>query len=448
MIGAAVQRPLLRRVLVTNLLLALLLYVALVAAALFTLTHAAERAARADIAAELRVLARHAEELKVIAFADEIEYRTQLEPDDTPAQGLYLLLRRDGSKFVGNLERWPDASPVTAGRLRFDGARAGVPAGRIVAQATLLEGDFLLLVGRRLEPVDAMLRDFLPAALLGLAGFAALASLLTVRTARQFRRRIAATNAVFDGLRRGDMRQRVSVDIIASGDELAQLGSNINRALAEMERLMKGLDAFSQTAAHELNRELSHLRDEARAGDVPRFVQASERLIELLRQILTLARIEASPGFELRALDASALVTAAADVYRDAAQLDGVELVVDTAGAVGAAIHGVEELLRSALMNLIENALKHAPPGSTVQVVVRAEEHAVAIAVRDQGPGAASEDLTELIAAGSNGPVTGHGFGLRLVQAVAIRHGARILLQNTRPGFEVTMRFSRSSAAT
>ncbi|MCW5621844.1 MAG: HAMP domain-containing histidine kinase [Burkholderiales bacterium] len=443
----AAQRPLLRRVLMANLLLALLLYAALVAAALLTLTQAAERAARTDIAAELRVLARHAEALKVVAFADEIEYRTQLEADDALAQSLYLLLRRDGSKLVGNLERWPDGSPAAAGRLRFDAAQAGVPAGRAVAEAALLEGDFLLLVGRRLEPVDAMLREFLPAALLGLAGFVALASMLTLRTARQFRQRIAATNAVFDGLRRGDLKQRVSPDIVEGGDELAQLATNVNRALAEMERLVKGLDAFSQTAAHELNRELSHLRDEARASGASRFVEATERLIELLRQILTLARIEAGPGFENRALDASALVAAAAEVYRDAAQLGGVDLVVDTSGAAGATIHGVEELLRSALMNLIENALKHSPPGAAVKVAVQAEAHAVTIAVRDQGPGAASDDLTQLIAAGSQGPAPGHGFGLRLVQAVAIRHGARILLQNTRPGFEVTMRFSRSGSA-
>lgn len=447
MSGLAAQRPLLRRVLVVNLLLALLLYAALVAAALLTLTHAAERAARADITAELRVLARHAEELKVIAFADEIEYRTQLEADDVPAQSLYLLLRRDGSKFVGNLEHWPDGLPAGVGRLRFDGAQAGLPAGRAVAEAMLLEGDFLLLVGRRLESVDAMLREFLPAALLGLAGFVALASMLTLRTARQFRRRIAATNAVFDGLRRGDLKQRVSPDIIEGGDELAQLAVNVNRALAEMERLVKGLDAFSQTAAHELNRELSHLRDEARASGASRFVEAAERLIELLRQILTLARIEASPGFENRALDASALVMAAAEVYRDAAQLGGVDLVVDTSGAAGATIHGVEELLRSAMMNLIENALKHSAQGSTVKVVARAEEHGVTISVRDQGPGASSEDLTQLITAGSRGPAAGHGFGLRLVQAVAIRHGARIQLQNTKPGFEVTMRFSRSGPA-
>lgn len=444
---AAARRPLLLRLLIVNLLLALLLYAALVAAALFTLTQTAERMARADIAAELRVLARRAEELKVVAFADAIDYRIEIEPGDAPTQSLYLLLHHDGAKVVGNLAYWPRGLPAVEGGLRFDGAQAGISAGRIVAEATRLDGGFLLLVGRRLELVDTMLRRFVPAAAVLLAGFLALAAVLTLSTAQQFRRRIAATNAVFEALRRGDLKQRVAPEITQDGDELAELAGNINEALAENERLVHGLDAFSQTAAHELNRELSHLRDEARAAGVPRLANASGRLIDLLQEILTLAKVEGGSGFENRVLDPVAFVAAAAELYRDAALPAGVELAVDAAGSEGARVHGVEEHLRGAVMNLIENALKHSPPESTVRVVVRAEAQAVTVSVRDQGPGAASEDLTELIVAGAQGPAAGHGFGLRFVQAVAIRHGARIQLRNTHPGFEVTLRFPRADTA-
>lgn len=443
----AVRRPLLRRVLVVNLLLALLLYAALAAVALFTLTQAAERAARADIAAELRVLARRAESLRVVAFADEIDYRTEIGPGDAPPQSLYLLLHHDGSRVAGNLKHWPEDLPVAEGRLRFDGAQAGSAAGRIVAEATRLDGGFLLLVGRRLELVDALVRRFLPAAAVLLAGFLALASVLTLSTARQFRRRIAATNAVFDAMRGGDLKRRISPEIAEGGDELADLATNINGALAENERLVKGLDAFSQTAAHELNRELSHLREEARAHGAPRFAGAVDRLIGLLGELLSLAKIEGRSGFENRPLEPVAFVTAAAELYRSAGLPAGVGLVVETAGATGIRVHGVEEQLRGAVMNLIENALKHSPPGSTVSVVVRAKEHDVTITVRDQGPGAPSEDLTELAAAGAKGSAAGHGFGLRMVQAVAIRHGARVQLRNTNPGFEVTMRFPRAGSA-
>jgi len=445
--GPAVRRPLLRRVLVANLLLALLLYAALIGAALFTLTRAAEQAAHADIAAELRVLARRAEDLRVVAFADEIDYRTEIEPGDAPTQSLYLLLHHDGSRVAGNLRHWPQDLPVATGRLRFDGAQGGVAPGGIVAEATRLDGGFLLLVGRRLELVDTLVRRLLPAAAVLLAGFLALASLLTLNTARQFRRRIVATNAVFDAMRSGDLKQRIPPQIARGGDEIAELATNINGALAENERLVKGLDAFSQAAAHELNRELSHLREEARASDAPRFVGAVDRLIGLLGELLSLAKVEGGSGFESRLLDPVAFVTAAAQLYRAAGLPNGVELVVDATGAADAKVHGVEEQLRGAVMNLIENALKHSPPGSTVSVAVRAEERDVTITVRDQGPGAPSENLTELAAA-ARGPAAGHGFGLRMVQAVAIRHGARIQLRNTHPGFEVTMRLARSGPVT
>lgn len=438
---APAARPLLHRVLAVNALLAVALAAVLFAVALFTMWDSAQGAARNDIAAELRALARRHADLRIVSFATEIEQRTHEQPDG--GQSVYLLLREDGSKVAGNLARWPTTQPMRAGRLRFDGTDAGVSAGRIVAEALVVDGHFPLLVGRRIASIDTLVHRLLPAAVLLLTSFLALTAWLTLRTDRLYRARIAATNAVFDGLRRGDLRQRVAHDIVAAGDELGTLAANINRALAEIERLVKGLDAFSQSAAHELNRELSRLRDEARASGSPRFANAAEQLIELLRQILALARIEASPGFASQPLDVVVVVGTAVDLYRDAAAIAEVTLECDASGARGATIRGVDELLRSALMNLIENALKHAPAGSRIDVAADADAHTVTIEVADQGPGAPSEDVSELIASGSAGPVQGYGFGLRLVQAVALRHGATLRLRNTHPGLSVALRFPR-----
>lgn len=439
--AGAAARPLLRRVLAVNVLLALALSVALFAVALFTLTNSAETAARTDIAAELRALARRYPELRIVSFAAEIEHRSQEQPGDGGDQSVYLLLRADGTKVAGNLARWPGAQPVRAERFRFDGADVGVSAGRIVAEALVVDGHFPLLVGRRIPSIDTLVRRLLPAAMLLLTCFVALTTWLTLRTDRHYRARITATNAVFDGLQRGDFRQRVAPNIIAAGDELGSLAANINHALAEIERLVKGLDAFSQSAAHELNRELSRLRDEARASGSVRFAEASERLIALLSQILALARIESSPGFASQPIDVADVVTAAVGIYRDAAAIEGISLDVNVSRARGSKIRGVDELVRGALMNLVENALKHAPSGSRIAIEALADAHAVTISVSDQGPGVASEDLSELIARGSSGAAAGHGFGLRLVQAVAVRHGATVHLRNTHPGLTVTLRF-------
>lgn len=441
---AAARRPLLRRMLAVNVLLAISLAAVLFALALWALSDSAQRAARTDIAAELRALARRYAELRIVSFAAEIEHRTHEQAGDGDDQSVYLLLRSDGSKVAGNLARWPAAQPIRAGQFQFDGGDAGLNPGRIVAEALVVDGHFPLLVGRRIASVDTLVRRLLPAALLLLSTFVGLTAWLTLRTDRHYRARIAATNAVFDRLQRGDVRQRVAEDIVAAGDELASLGANINRALAEIERLVKGLDAFSQSAAHELNRELSRLRDEARASGSPHFAAATEQLIELLSQVLALARIEASPGFASQPIEVTAVVGAALEVYLDAAAMADVALESDFAGAHGATLRGVEELLRSALMNLVENALKHAPGGSRVRVAAHADANTITIEVADQGPGTDSEDLSELIARGSTGPVHGHGFGLRLVQAVALRHGATVRLRNTHPGLSVSLRFPRA----
>jgi len=437
-------RPLLRGVLLVNTLLAMALATLLFVAALITLSGSAERVARADIAAELRALARRYPELRIVSFAAEVEHRTREQADGDGDNSVYLLLRADGSVVAGNLARWPDGHDARAGQFRFDGAEAGVRSGRIIAEALMVDGHFPLLVGRRLASVDTLVRRLLPAGVLLLAAFVGLSAWLTMRTDRHYRGRIAAANAVFDGLRRGDLRQRIGADIAASGDELGELAANINLALAEIERLIKGLDAVSQSAAHELNRELSRLRDQARESGATGFVGATEQLIELLRQILALARIEASPRFANQPIDVASSVEAAIDVYRDAAEAGNVDLQAELSDGRGATIWGVDQLLRSALMNLIENALKHAPAGSHVRVSVEAEKDTVTIEVADQGSGGASEDLSELIAKGSSGPVHGYGFGLRLVQAVALRHGATVRVRNTRPGLTISLRFPRA----
>jgi len=442
--GTRPARPLLRRLLLVNVLLAVLLAGALSLLALYTLAGSAERVAHADIAAELRALARRYAELRIVSFAAEIEHRIHERAGEGGDQSVYLLLRMDGSRVAGNLARWPHGLPMQAGRVRFDGADAGIGPGRIVAETLLVDERFPLLVGRRLASVDALVRRLLPAGALLLISFVALTGWLTLRTDRHYRSRIAATNSVFDRVRDGNLRARVDGGIVDAGDELGELAANINRALGEIERLVKGLDAFSQSAAHELNRELSRLRAEACASGATRFVGATEQLIELLRQILALARIEASPGFSSRPIDLVTTAEAAIDVYRDAASVADVALESDLSAARRAVIRGVDELLRSALMNLIENALKHAPAGSRVRVTAHADAHTVSVEVADQGPGASSEDLSELIASGSTGPAHGYGFGLRLVQAVALRHGATLSLRNTHPGLTVSLRFPRA----
>ncbi|PSJ19664.1 two-component sensor histidine kinase, partial [Halomonas sp. ND22Bw] len=81
--------------------------------------------------------------------------------------------------------------------------------------------------------------------------------------------------------------------------------------------------------------------------------------------------------------------------------------------------------------NLLDNAIKYCPPGSTVSIIVKHVEDSVELAVLDDGPGvpaAARADLLKPRVRGAAASGPGLGLGLALVSAVAARHAAQLRL--------------------
>jgi signal transduction histidine kinase len=103
------------------------------------------------------------------------------------------------------------------------------------------------------------------------------------------------------------------------------------------------------------------------------------------------------------------------------------------------AIEGDKNALSSAVLNLLDNAIKYSPDGSPVHLRASAEAGWVTIEVRDQGCGIASEDQRRIFdrfyrgANASGGPAQGVGLGLALVKRIADAHGARIRVESA-PG--------------
>jgi two-component system sensor histidine kinase KdpD len=95
-------------------------------------------------------------------------------------------------------------------------------------------------------------------------------------------------------------------------------------------------------------------------------------------------------------------------------------------------------LVAQALTNLADNALKHAPAGSTIDIVVRRRAGAVEFAVRDRGPGIGADDAARLFERFTQGEGEmanrGVGLGLAIVKAVAEAHGGRVMAANRHAG--------------
>jgi len=102
-------------------------------------------------------------------------------------------------------------------------------------------------------------------------------------------------------------------------------------------------------------------------------------------------------------------------------------------------------LVSQALTNLVDNALKHAPADSVVEVVVRRGGETVEVAVKDRGPGIGDESAERLFERFTRGrdetAGRGVGLGLAIVKAVAEAHGGRVSADN-RPGGGAVFRFS------
>ncbi len=291
------------------------------------------------------------------------------------------------------------------------------------------------------------------AALLGIGGGALLS--------RAFLARVDAISRTAEAIIGGDLARRVPVR--GTGDDLDRLAGTLNRMLDRIGALMESLHQVSSDVAHDLRTPLSrlyqgleHARTHARStGDyeaaVDGALREAEGLLDTFSALLRIAQVEgASPRAGFGRVDLSAVAEAVADAFRPDAEEAGHILTASV--APGVAVHGDQELLTQAAANLVENALRHTPPGTRINVRLSADPAAGAcLAVEDDGPGVDGEDLSRLVHRFYRGErsrtTPGNGLGMSLVAAVADLHGATLRLRNAGPGLWVSVTFPAGPGA-
>jgi len=258
-------------------------------------------------------------------------------------------------------------------------------------------------------------------------------------------RRVAQMTAAISDIVAGRLERRLAVT--PAGDEFDQLAAQVNHMLDRLENLIATVRHVSDNVAHDLRTPLTRLRNRIElasrtapadlATDLETAVAEADALLATFTSLLRIARIE-SGSYDARtdALDLGALVSDAADFYRDLAQDKALELQVDASQAV--TVQGDRNLLFQAVTNLLDNALKYTPRGGRVRVVLSQFDGRAVIEIRDNGPG---------IPAAERGRVTdrfarldqsrsepGSGLGLSLVKAIAELHRGELVFSDNRPG--------------
>jgi two-component system sensor histidine kinase CpxA len=248
---------------------------------------------------------------------------------------------------------------------------------------------------------------------------------------------------------RGDFTARSGASRL---DELGDLARSFDRMADRIETLLAAERRLLLDISHELRSPLARLAvavELARSGDdtdnaLNRIQKEADRLNSLVGQLLQVTRAEGDP----------------ASLRRDPVRLDQlVQELVDDA-AIEAASHRCEvhyekrepvtvagdaELLRRAVENVIRNAIRHAPPNSSVEVTLARQNGHALVEIRDHGPGVPEEALPRLFDAfyrvetDRNRTSGGIGLGLSIARRAIELHKGAIRARNAKPGLEVEL---------
>lgn len=185
-----------------------------------------------------------------------------------------------------------------------------------------------------------------------------------------------------------------------------------------------------------------------------RLVIEADRLSRLTHEIIELSRLQAADALgHAERVEVSAVVAQAVDRNRVAADTHGISLVVG--GDKKAEVYGDEQMLVTAVHNLVANAIQYSPDGSRVGIGVNAHEGIVEIAVADQGVGIPESERDRVferffrVDAARSRNTGGTGLGLSIVKHVVQNHGGDVRVwSQPGSGSTFTIRLPEASHAT
>lgn len=242
----------------------------------------------------------------------------------------------------------------------------------------------------------------------------------------------------------GRLETRVDASLTRRWDEIADLARNFNRMAEQIEALVTGQRRLLGDVSHELRSPLSRLMvalslvkqgpAEEAAENLERIGIEARRVDNLIGQLLLLTRIDS--GVDRGAPSRFDLTNLVQEVASDGDfEARAANRTVGITHADACTIEGFEEALRSAVENVVRNAIRHT--ASAVEISLRAGEGRAVLQVRDFGPGVPESMLTEIFlpfrrVANSNGG--GAGLGLAIAARAVTVHGGTIRARNAPNG--------------
>jgi signal transduction histidine kinase len=378
--------------------------------------------------------------------------RALLDQSSLPRRANYWLLDANGLELSGRplSDQMLDFAQLALSR---KGMVRPDEAVVLVAPVTTSRSSYLLIA----EFIPPPLSERIPGDLLWVLKLGTIISaLMCLVIAHYLSKPIERLRNATNELARGNLDIRVGASIGNRSDEIADLVRDFDSMAGELRNQIQSERNLLSGVSHELRSPIARMRLAlalARTADRPerdemldRMEQDTIQLDAMLERILTVARLENGqykPKFE--SLSLNALI----DEVLDDARFEAVptDVTIQYLDDATVQVTGDPGLLRSAVENVVRNAIFYSGQGGKIDVRLRVEEGAAVLAVRDNGKGVPEDALPLLFKPfyrvdDARGATTGGtGLGLAIVRNAVAVHGGSVSARNVAPhGLEVELR--------
>ncbi|MGO9419186.1 HAMP domain-containing sensor histidine kinase [Roseiarcus sp.] len=341
----------------------------------------------------------------------------------------------DGAAHIVRQQLLPDSSgfepALFVARQRPDGAV--VLFGRSLREVYDLQATLLTVLAIALLPTVLVIL--------------AIGAFFARRASMRFERIHSAILRIMNG----ELHSRLPVG--REGDDVEKVARAVNLMLDEIERLLDQLKWVGDNIAHDLRTPLMIARakiaralDEETDAEILRpilnaAVSQIDRASVAIAAILRVSAVEnGALGNRFTDFDLGAVCAEVVDFYEPLAQSKSIEMTVDVRGP--APMRGDVDLMREAVSNLVDNAIKFTPEGGTVRVEAETIDGLPRLAVSDTGRGIPPQDRARVFRRffrGDGDDVPGHGLGLNIAQTIANLHGFQLTVEDNNPGARFVM---------
>ena len=311
-----------------------------------------------------------------------------------------------------------------------------------------------LVLGRSLVEVYALRQTVLTALASALGPMLLLALTIGALFARRASRRLGNIHNAVARIMGGDLRARLPVR--KTPDEIDRISRDVNLMLDEIVRLLVQIKGVGDNIAHDLRTPLAVVRAKMERGlaspDAEELRLATrqalaelDRALTTITALLRISEVEnASRSSQFKPIDLAAICTDMFEFYEPLARAKAIAMTLEARSPVPTLGDG--DLMREALSNLIDNAVKFTPEGGKVRISAALEADRPVVRVSDSGSGVAPGERDKIFErfyrTVHKDRVPGSGLGLSIAAAIANLHGFDLRVEDNRPGatFKMTAR--------